>query len=96
MNKEYQGPSNSTNDSDNPVNATREASLTLHSLTHTTTDQTTRFILPALQTWRALPVEPLRLITEFARNVYDFRKVYPDGFRDNNEYRYVCRLCGFG
>ena len=95
MATEYQASSYSNNDCDKRVNETSEASLSLHSLSHTLSDQTTKFILPALRTWRTLPAEPLRLITEFAKHVHDYHIVYPDGLRDNNEYSQVCRRCGY-
>ena len=95
MDTEYQEPSNSNNDCDERVNETSEASLSLHSLSHTLSDQTTKFILPALRTWRTLPAEPLRLIADFVKHVHDYHIVYPDGLRDNNEYTHVCRLCGY-
>ena len=95
MATEYQASSNSNNDCDERFNETSEASLSWHSLSHTLSDQTTKFILPALRTWRTLPAEPLRLITEFAKHVHDYQKVFSDGPRDNNEYTHVCRQCGY-
>ena len=51
--------------------------------------------LPALKIWRPLPVDVLRLIEEFAQHVHSFRIILPEGFRDNNDFSFICRLCGF-
>ena len=51
--------------------------------------------LPALKIWRALPVDPLRLIGEFAQHVHSFRIIFPEVFRGNNDYSFICMLCGF-
>ena len=65
------------------------------STSHAPTDLTTTFHLPALKIWNALPVEPLRLIEWFALHEHKFQIMFPDGFRDNNEYTCVCRVCGY-
>ena len=90
MDTEYQESSNSNNDCDERVNETSEASLSLHSSSHTLSEQTPKFILPALRTWRTLPAEPLRLIADFAKHVHDYDKVYPDGLRDNTDACVAC------
>ena len=53
--------------------------------------------LPALKIWRALPVDVLRLIGEFAQHVHSFGIIFPEvvyhGMK--HEYSFLCTLCGF-
>ena len=53
--------------------------------------------LPALKIWRALPVDVLRLIGEFAQHVHSFGIVFPEVVWIGMKYDYWfrCTLCGF-
>ena len=95
MATDYQASSNLNIAGNERFSETVEASVSLTSLSHPLSEQTPKFILPAVRIWKTLPADPLRLIAAFAEHVHDYHKVFPDGPRDNGEYNLVCRHCGY-